>query len=777
MFSSLRSKLALLYATLFGAVLSVLMVAAYVAIEANAIREVRSEMRTSAAVFERLWQAREAEIANAADVLSRDFGFRAAVATQDAPTIDSALANIRDRFQFDTAFVIDLDGRITGLAETDLPLPAEGMIDLLYDIGRDGGVIDIAGGPVHAVATPIEAPTLVGWVVFGEAVTAADLASVAELSSLALGTQMRWRAGDGRWASTAGAPLLAARERQPGETAVIHETPDGRALVSEVPVASLRPDLESVLVLDYPLALALAPYRAIFVSILMAGMGGLLILMAGTWHLAGQISRPVKLLDTAAGQISRGERPSVVVKGRDELARLAESFNRMSRDIVEREQRITHLALHNSQTGLPNVKALMQEIDTLQARDGGRAYAAAVSIDRFEQIRGAIGFEPAASLMVALARKLANSEAGVMIGRISTDSLGAVFTAVDDDHATRIAARLAHLANAPIRVGNDTVDVHAVVGWLGTSEAGTRNLGPLECAGIAVDQARSARQRLARYDADAYGDPTATLSMMSRMISGLSTGAVFLEHQPKFDIREQRVTGVESLMRWDDPVSGRVRPDIFIAQAEETGHIAPLTEWLIQTVIAEQNRLRELGYDLLFSLNISGRLISEPRFVDAAMAAITNSDARLCFEITETAVIEDPETALAHMKAFRDTGVMISIDDYGEGLSSLSYVRSMPASELKIDKSFILNLDQRDNDAVLVKSTIDLAHSLGMKVTAEGVENAMTLAILSSLGADLAQGYFIARPLRLEALKAFLDEQADAAPAELPAKPGTSRAG
>ncbi len=268
---------------------------------------------------------------------------------------------------------------------------------------------------------------------------------------------------------------------------------------------------------------------------------------------------------------------------------------------------------------------------------------------------------------------------------------------------------------------------------------------------------RASRQRTARYDADAYGDPGATLSMMSRLISGLSTGAVYLEHQPKFDIRKQSVTGVETLLRWKDPVFGQVRPDIFIERAEETGHIAPITEWVLQQVISEQNRLREAGHDLLFSLNISGRLLTDSRFVDSALKTLAESAARLCFEITETAVIDDPETALDSMNAFREAGVMISIDDYGEGLSSLSYVRSMPAEELKIDKSFILKLDQRENDALLVKSTIDLAHSLGMKVTAEGVENAMSLAILASLGADIAQGYHISRPLGFEALVSFMD--------------------
>lgn len=757
MFSSLRSKLALLYAALFGAVLTALMVAAYFAIQGNAIRQVRGEMQANAAVFERLWEAREAEMANAADVLSRDFGFRAAVATQDIATMESALTNSASRFAFDTAFVVGLEGEVTGQNAGDIPLSPDALLDMLYDQSGHGGVLDISERPVHAVITPIEAPTLVGWVVFGEAISAEELASVAELSSLPLGIQMQWRTGGEGWTSTNPDGLAQDAHAIAGDVTVISPAGGERSLASHVAISTLRPGLEAVLVLDYPLSEALAPYRAIFVSILAVGLGGFFLLMAGTWHLASQITRPVGRLDLAAKQLSRGERPQIEVRGRDELARLADSFNRMSRDILDREHHITHLALHDDQTGLPNVKALLQEI----ARQDGDALAgyhvAVISIDRFENIRGAIGFEPAAALLKVLAANLQTTDPQVMLGRTATDSLGAVFRAGSPQLAEQYARNLTDIANAPVSLRGNTIDVHAVVGWLAVGDTGDSDPGPIECAGIAVDQARASRRRTARYDADAYGDPGATLSMMSRLISGLATGAVYLEHQPKFDIRQQSVTGVETLLRWKDPVFGQVRPDIFIERAEETGHIAPITEWVLQKVISEQNRLREAGHDLLFSLNISGRLLTDSRFVDSALKALAESSARLCFEITETAVIDDPDTALDSMNAFREAGVMISIDDYGEGLSSLSYVRSMPAEELKIDKSFILKLDQRENDALLVKSTIDLAHSLGMKVTAEGVENAMSLAILASLGADIAQGYYISRPLGFDALVSFMD--------------------
>jgi EAL domain-containing protein (putative c-di-GMP-specific phosphodiesterase class I) len=189
--------------------------------------------------------------------------------------------------------------------------------------------------------------------------------------------------------------------------------------------------------------------------------------------------------------------------------------------------------------------------------------------------------------------------------------------------------------------------------------------------------------------------------------------------------------------------------------AEETGHIRPLTDWVIDRAISDQRKLREAGRDMPLSVNVSGRLIANEQFADRALRQIRRSGANLCFEITETAVIDNPKLALDVMKDLRDAGVSISIDDYGSGLSSLSYLRTIPAEELKIDKIFVQGMARGNSDALLVKSTIDLAHSLGMKVAAEGVETAEVLALLQAMGADTAQGFYIARPMPIDDFMKF----------------------
>ena len=199
-----------------------------------------------------------------------------------------------------------------------------------------------------------------------------------------------------------------------------------------------------------------------------------------------------------------------------------------------------------------------------------------------------------------------------------------------------------------------------------------------------------------------------------------------------------------------------IRPDAFIGMAEETGHIRPLTDWVIDRAIADQRIFQKAGHDVTVSVNVSGRLIANEQFAERALRQVRRSGARLCFEVTETAVIDNPRLALDVMNEFKQAGIGISIDDYGSGLSSLSYLRAIPAEELKIDKVFVENLANGNSDAFLVKSTIDLAHSLGMKLTAEGVETADVLAILRAMGADMIQGYFIAKPLAVDDFLGFM---------------------
>jgi EAL domain-containing protein (putative c-di-GMP-specific phosphodiesterase class I) len=314
------------------------------------------------------------------------------------------------------------------------------------------------------------------------------------------------------------------------------------------------------------------------------------------------------------------------------------------------------------------------------------------------------------------------------MARVGAGALGLVIIARNKAEALEAAEHLASAAQAPISVNGAPVDIALTAGVAGHGAAGSDLTSPVDRAAIALDQARTARRTAAAFDEVAYGDPAGNLSLISELMTALNDGEVSLAYQPKYDFRAEGVTGVEALMRWTHPRRGAVSPDLFIGMAEETGHIRPLTEWAIRRAIEDQKTMAAAGHGLTVSVNISGRLLSDESFADFAVNEVATSGADLCFEITETAVMDNPEMALRIVDRFADAGIAVSLDDYGSGL------------------------DESARDGLLVKSTIDLAHGLGLKVTAEGVETPTALALLRGMGCDMAQGYLIGRPVPMAAL-------------------------
>jgi EAL domain-containing protein (putative c-di-GMP-specific phosphodiesterase class I) len=238
--------------------------------------------------------------------------------------------------------------------------------------------------------------------------------------------------------------------------------------------------------------------------------------------------------------------------------------------------------------------------------------------------------------------------------------------------------------------------------------------------------------------------------MMGELRSGLDRGEFRLYYQPKIDIATEKVTAAEALIRWIHPVRGFMPPDSFIPLAEQTGNIQKLTSWALDTAISQVAVWKKQGIDIKVAINLSARDLSNrhlPNEVETLMAKHGATINQLILEITESAVMEDPKQTMEVLSALNKMGATLSIDDYGTGYSSMSYLKSLPVQEIKIDKSFVMKLASNNGDEILVKSTIDLGHNLGLKVTAEGVEDRASLDILKSYGCETGQGYHISKPV------------------------------
>jgi EAL domain-containing protein (putative c-di-GMP-specific phosphodiesterase class I) len=250
------------------------------------------------------------------------------------------------------------------------------------------------------------------------------------------------------------------------------------------------------------------------------------------------------------------------------------------------------------------------------------------------------------------------------------------------------------------------------------------------------------------------------LALVGELRSVIDREGLQLHYQPKVDMATGRVLGVEALVRWPHPVEGMIPPDEFVPIAERTGLIGPMTDFVLRTALTDCRHWHDAGHHLSVAVNLSARSLLDADLVDDIARALTVSSvdpSKLTLEITETSVMSDAEYAMRVLNRLSAMGLTLAIDDFGTGYSSLSYLKRLPVNEVKIDKSFVLNMQEDENDAVIVRSIIDLARNLGLRVVAEGVETTDAWEALRGMGCDIAQGYYISRPLPADQFGAWLE--------------------
>lgn len=756
MFQRLRHKLTVLYAGLFCAALILIGATCYVVINDATQRLARYQLVNASEIFERGVRLRTAHLEARTQAAANAAALQAAAAQRDERAIRTELTRLREGAHADVAFLVTREGLVIAEDSAAPPSVPPGLQRALAQSIAPSGALNFNGQHYLAVTSRLDEG--LGWLVVGARFDA-DMTALEDVSTIPIEAIVLSRNAQG-WMRGEDADTLAAlidqQMRAETRAAQVADTSEGRTLALATPVPSLD-GAPSALLLRYQIDGSLVQYRALFGTLLMVGLVGLVLVVAGGWFLASDITRPLSTLEDAAQKLKEGVFETVAVSGKDELNRLAESFNAMSSALRERERKITQLAYHDTETRLPNRLALERRLAS--APQPERLYLAAIGVDRFAEVRGAIGYALAGALMRVLGQRLAQLVPNAPVARLSSDALGVALLADSEADARKRASALLGALEQPLTLEGHNLDIHVSIG-LAQPRAKTESPGAMiERASVALDQARSARQKLGVFDEAAYGDPARNLSLMSEMRRGIEGGELTLVHQPKYDFRSGRISSAECLVRWRHPTRGLISPDLFIPMAEETGHIRALTEWVLQRAIMDQKRLDASGWPLTLAVNISGRLIGDEDFARSALELVSKAPHQLCFEITETAVIDNPDAALENIKLFASKGVRIAIDDYGSGLSSLAYLKQLPAHELKIDKLFIESSTNSQRDALLVRSTIDLAHGLGLEVVAEGVETPGVFALLASMKCDLSQGYLIARPATVEELIAILGDE------------------
>jgi diguanylate cyclase (GGDEF)-like protein len=424
-----------------------------------------------------------------------------------------------------------------------------------------------------------------------------------------------------------------------------------------------------------------------------------------------------------------------------------------------------HEALHDSLTGLPNRKLFRLRADRVLAGAGGPGSVVGVmllDLDHFKDVNDTLGHHVGDGLLREVAVRITSAlPAGVTVARLGGDEFVVLIGPVADAEAvTRLAQRISARLSEPIIAEGVRLGVQASIGIALSTDHDASTDTMLQRADIALYLAKDNRGDVQVYRPEIDQNTLVRLNLLADLHTAAVNEEFELAFQPQIDTATGEVVSLEALMRWHHPVHGVVDPDVFIPLAENSGVIRQMSQSAIEGALGTLHRLRVQGHDLSMAVNLSARVLSNlevPSWVERMLAQTSVDAALLTIEVTESTLIADPRRALRVLQELRQIGVRMAIDDFGTGYSSLSYLQRLRPDDLKVDKSFVTDMLTDENDAVIVRSIIELAHGLGLTVVAEGVEDGATLSMLAALHCDRAQGFHVARPMPEPQLLAWLN--------------------
>jgi diguanylate cyclase (GGDEF)-like protein len=438
-----------------------------------------------------------------------------------------------------------------------------------------------------------------------------------------------------------------------------------------------------------------------------------------------------------------------------------------------RSEQLQRVATTDDLTGLANRERFRQVVEERIAaaqHSGGGFAVMLMDLDRFKEINDTLGHHYGDVLLRDLGPRLvaAIGPAGV-IARLGGDEFGVLPAEGTHDVAVleRIVARLTSCVHEPFAVDELSLEVGASIGIARYPEDGDDSHALLRCADIAMYAAKEAQSDYKVYAAEQNQHSVRRLSVLSDIRHALASDEIVVHYQPIVDLDDLKVRGAEGLVRWQHPKHGLIPPGGFVQTVEQTGLIGPLTRHVLEHSIIQCAAWRRAGREMSVAVNLSVRNLLDrdlPREIERMLDTYSLPAAALQLEITESMIMSDPDRALATVTRLSKLGVRMSVDDFGTGYSSLANLRRLPINELKIDRSFVSPMLQDESDLIIVRSTINLGHDLGLRIIAEGVEDGATLERLAQLGCDLAQGFHLSRPMPADAFNAWL-HKADPVPA------------
>lgn len=476
--------------------------------------------------------------------------------------------------------------------------------------------------------------------------------------------------------------------------------------------------------------------------------------------------KPLRILMTHLQRIRHDKHhlgEQVIVSGNVEMMALAQGCNNMTARLGELYESLERMASTDTVTDLPNRKLFLERLQQtiLSAKPEAQPFALMVmDLDRFKDVNDTLGHRAGDLLLAQVAQRLrAKLRASDTVARMGGDEFAVLLPATDAKHALMASRMLLQALRAPFTVEEHNLCVGASIGVALYPENGVDASVLMQRADVAMYAAKSSGSGYGFYSPTADQNYPTRLTLLSDLRQAIEHEQFELYFQPIVNLANSRIAGIEALARWRHPRDGILLPDSFIPLLEQSGLIRGLMPWVVSEALKRAHALQLAGLPLTVSINLSMRDLQDPYIVESFAELLEAHQVpadSIVLEITESAVMTDPPRTLELLLKLSRMGLKIAIDDFGTGYSSLTYLKKLPVSTLKIDKSFVIGMTSDDNDAAIVRTSIDLAHNLGLKVVAEGVESEAVLGQLEALGCDLAQGHYVGRPLTQTELEEWL---------------------
>lgn len=725
--------------------------------------QVSSDIDSAQNVLEQYLQEKEKLLTTAARVLTADFGFKQAVSSEDAETISSVLFNHGQRIDADIMLLTDLQGQLISSSSSKHNLnmiQKEDLSQILESHGEAHFVI-FQNTLYQLLTQPVNAPRTIAYALIGFKIDTSVMEELKNLSGLDVSFFIdddKLLASSLSFSQPTPQQLIAATlpwlfwDRPAYDNRLIELMSPANHLITVV----LTADLSST----YKEYDALTSTITIIACLIMLAA----VLISGLF--AKKLTKPFVRLLGVAEEFSQGRYGVISVeKMNPEVATLFDAFSEMGEKINAREQHILKQAQHDTLTDLFNRHTFRQIIDN-ELNSENTTLLIAINIRGFSNLNDALGIQVGDQCLKALAQRLLsfdveNSKHARIDGDVFLSLLPLTKSSKADEHVNNFVT----LLTKPLVVNGLTLNLKF---WIGITIFPKDSDDPqaiFRRTMIALDYAEKERKPVRYYE---HGEEEARLEHLMVVESlkkalTANDGQLYMNYQPKLNLKSGGIDKVEALIRWQHPELGFISPELFISYAEQTGIIFEVTAWVVDTVLKQLSVWQQQDIFIDVAINISAQDLSHPNFhtnLKKASAKHNVSPKYITLEVTERDLMQDEEQVVALLVELKASGYTISVDDYGIGQSSLAKLKQLPVDELKIDKSFIMKLDSSESDQIIVSSTITLGHRLGLSVVAEGLENNRSLDLLKEMQCDHIQGYFLARPMANDAFIEWLNDYA-----------------